>query len=95
MTLEKKKRNHCLSPDAYKHGRFSRREIRKYIRNERKNVRFMTKSGLLQKRERFICTHCGKAIRMENWLWEQGGIIRCPECNDWIMDIGLPKRIII
>jgi DNA-directed RNA polymerase subunit RPC12/RpoP len=88
MTMEKKKRAHCLSPDAYKHGRFSRREVRKYIRSERKLIRSLIKKGWLRKGERFICNHCGKAIRLEDWLWEQCGVIRCPECNDWIMGIG-------
>jgi hypothetical protein len=95
MTMEKKKREHFLRPDAFYHGHFSRQELRKYIRSERKSVCLMTKKGLLQKRERFVCNHCRKAIRLEDWLWEQGGVIRCPECNDWIMDIGFLDRIIL
>jgi DNA-directed RNA polymerase subunit RPC12/RpoP len=95
VTIEKKKRNHCLHPHAYKHGHFSRREVRKYIRSERKSVRLMIKKGKLRNRERFVCNHCGKPIRLEDWLWEQGGVIRCPECIDWIMDIEFLNRIII
>jgi DNA-directed RNA polymerase subunit RPC12/RpoP len=55
----------------------------------------MIKKGQLQKRERFVCNHCGKAIRLEDWLWEQGGIIRCPECDEWIMDIRFMDRVVV
>ena len=95
MTLEKKKRNHYRIFTADTYGHFSRRQARKAIRKERSSIRLLIKNRVMSKRERFICNHCKKVLKITDWLWEQCGCIQCPECNTEIMGIGFTDTVLI
>jgi hypothetical protein len=87
MTAEKQKRLYYSGPAAYG-KRLSRRTIRKVIRLERKRTRRM---GL--RKTRFVCPFCGAALKLHDWLWERGGVIRCPGCLKAVMDLHCTKRV--
>jgi len=86
MTLEKLKRASYSYP-------MSRRRARKLIRLERKIERLGIKAGFITKKTRFACNHCKAELKRSEWLWEQGGVIRCPECLWETMDICFTTRI--
>jgi len=92
MTLEKIKRNHYCSPDADTCGHFSRRQARKIIRMERSHVRSLIKEGSLNRRDRFICNHCGTSIKLEDWLWLQCGGLRCQKCSTDFMGVSFVAK---
>jgi len=88
MTLEKLKR------ESYSYlGKMSRRRARKLIRLERKIERLGIKAGFITKKTRFACNHCKAELKRSQWLWEQGGVIRCPKCMEETMDICFTTRI--
>jgi DNA-directed RNA polymerase subunit RPC12/RpoP len=92
MTMEKRKREHFESIFAL--GRkLSRREARKYIRKERRETKQLIKAGKITKRTRFICNHCGAQLKLYEWFWEKGDVIRCSRCRKEIMDIVFTERL--
>ena len=60
---------------------------------KRKRIRSMLKKGHPLQTEKFICNHCGRAVRLEDWIQEGIGIVDCPKCGDWIMGLGFMKKI--
>ena len=38
--------------------------------------------------ERSKCPHCGKENYYKDWIWEAGGVVRCPLCLKETMDIS-------
>ena len=89
MSLEKLKR------EAYAGYlcRMSRRKARKLIKLERKIEKLGIKARFITKRTRYACNHCQAALKRSEWLWEAGGIIRCPKCLKETMDICFTSRI--
>jgi DNA-directed RNA polymerase subunit RPC12/RpoP len=49
--------------------------------------------GSMTKKTRFVCNFCGAKLKLYEWLWESGAIIRCPKCYEEIMDIMFTERI--
>ena len=92
MTLEKIKREFYAAPSGYGE-KICRREARKFIRLERKIERLGIKARFITKKTRFVCNHCKTALKRSEWLWEMGGIIRCPKCFTEIMDICFTIRV--
>jgi DNA-directed RNA polymerase subunit RPC12/RpoP len=90
--MEKRKREHFESIFAFG-KKLSRRETRKYIRKERFGTKLLIKVGEMTKRTRFLCNHCGAPLKLHEWFWEKGDVIRCSRCNKEIMDIVFTKMI--
>jgi hypothetical protein len=87
MTAEKQKRLHFSSKAVYG-KKVSRRGARKLIRQERLAAK---KMGL--RKTRFLCPFCDKPLRLYQWLWERGQVIRCPHCDQAVMDIFCTQRV--
>jgi DNA-directed RNA polymerase subunit RPC12/RpoP len=87
MTVEKRKRQHFMGWFAF-NQKLSRREARKIIRVERRDTKKLIKKGTITRKTRFVCNFCGAKLKLHEWLWERGAVIRCPKCNKEIMDIA-------
>jgi len=89
MTLEKLKR------ESYRNNfyKMTRRASHKAIKAERAAEKRGIKKRYITKKTRFVCNHCSYPLKYSEWLWEMGGIIRCPKCFEEIMDISFTTRI--
>ncbi|MHB9293731.1 hypothetical protein Holit_02861 [Hollandina sp. SP2] len=92
MTAEKQKHKHFESYFGL-NRKISRREARKLIREERMNERGLIKRGVITKNTRFVCNYCGAKLKLTEWLYERGLVIRCPKCGKAIMDIAFTEVI--